>query len=155
MGPVNTWTMGGVLVVILLLIIFGYKGLHLTTFDPQYAATIGVSTIFWHYLLMGTVSLTTVVAFESVGAILVVAFLIAPAVTAYLLTDRLPVMLALAAVAGVLSAFGGYYLAALIDGAISGAMATVAGFLFLLSFLFSPSRGIWGKRLLKGQSQTA
>jgi manganese/zinc/iron transport system permease protein len=147
LGPVNTWTMGVVLAIILVLILAGYKGLYLTTFDPQYAATIGISTLFWHYLLMGAVSLTTVVAFESVGAILVVAFLIAPAATAYLVTNRLPVMLVLAAVAGIMSAIGGYYLAAWVDGAISGAMATVAGLLFTLSFLFSPSRGVVGKRL--------
>jgi len=147
LGPVNTWTMGVVLAIILVLILVGYKGLYLTTFDPQYAATIGISTLFWHYLLMGAVSLTTVVAFESVGAILVVAFLIAPAATAYLVTNRLPVMLVLAAVAGIMSAIGGYYLAAWVDGAISGAMATVAGLLFTLSFLFSPSRGVVGKRL--------
>lgn len=155
LGPVNTWMMGGVLLLILLFITVGYKGLYLTTFDPQYAATLGVSTVLWHYLLMGTVSLTTVMAFESVGAILVVAFLIAPAVTAYLLTDRLPMMLLLAGVAGVASAIGGYFLAAWINGAISGAMATVAGFLFLLAFLFSPSRGIWGKRLFKLKRQSA
>ncbi len=147
LGPVNTWTMGFVLAVILVLILVGYKGLYVTTFDPQYAATIGISTSLWHYVLMGAVSLTTVVAFESVGAILVVAFLIAPAATAYLVTNRLPVMLVLAAIAGILSAIGGYYLAAWVDGAISGAMATVAGLLFALSFLFSPSKGVLGKRL--------
>lgn len=147
LGPVQTWTMGAVLAIIVTLILIGYKGLYLTTFDPQYAATIGISTLLWHYILMGAVSLTTVVAFESVGAILVVAFLIAPAVTAYLLTNRLPVMLVLAAIAGIMSAVGGYYLAAWVNGAISGAMATVAGLLFAISFLFSPSKGVLGKRL--------
>ena len=71
----------------------GYKGLFITTFDPEYATTLGISVAGWHYLLMSSVSVTTVFTFESVGAILVVAFLIIPAATAYLLTHKLKTML--------------------------------------------------------------
>lgn len=142
LGPRNVWVMGTVLLLVLGMIFIGYKGLFLTTFDPAYAATLGISVAVWHYTLMGAVSLTTVAAFESVGAILVVAFLIAPAATAYLLTDHLPTMLVLSAVAGVLSSIGGYYLGVYLDGSISGAMTTVAGALFALAFLFSPKYGI-------------
>ncbi len=153
LGPRTLWVMGSVLGMILLFIGWGYKELLVTTFDPAYAAAVGISTTLWHYLLMGYVSLTTVAAFESVGAILVVAFLIAPAATAYLLTDQLPKMLALAALAGVLSATGGYYLAAWLDGSVAGAMATVAGLLFALALGFR--RGRWSSRWLSRAGRSA
>jgi len=142
MGPEAVWIMGSVLLFIVGFISIGYRGLFLTTFDPAYAAAIGISTAFWHYMLMGAVSLTTVLAFESVGAILVVAFLIGPAATAYLLTNNLKIMLLLSALVGVLTAIGGYYLAYFIDGSIAGAMASVLGLLFMLALLFSPSQGV-------------
>ena len=135
-------------ILVLLLVIFGYKGLVITSFNPEFAATMGISTVFWHYLLMSAVSLTTVISFESVGAILVVAFMIVPASTAYLLSESLPRMLLLSVLTAILSATGGYFLAYTIDGSIAGAMATVSGFLFLLAFLFSPSQGLV-RRLLK------
>jgi len=79
---------------------------------------------------MGAVSVTTVVSFESVGAILVVAFLIVPPATAYLISQRLRQMLMLTVLIGFLSAAGGYYLAWWMDGSIAGAMAVVAGIIF-------------------------
>lgn len=135
-----------VLLIILFFIFAAYKEMLLTTFDPSYATAIGLSTLAWHYALMGLVSLTTVAAFEAVGAILVVAFLIAPPATAYLLTQDFRKMLFLSAAIGILCAIGGYYLAAWLDGSIAGAMATVCGFFFLLAFLFSPTEGVVMKR---------
>lgn len=146
LGPVPVWITGGVTLLVLALVTIGYKGLQLTAFNAEYAAAIGISTAFWHYLLMSAVSITTVVSFESVGAILVVAFLIVPPATAYLLTERLPVMLGLTVVFGILSSVGGYYLAAWIDGSIAGAMAVVAGLFLALALLFSPSQGYLVKR---------
>ena len=91
---------------------------------------------------MGAVSLTTVVSFESVGAILVVAFLIAPAATAYLLTDDLVKMLVISSLIGIVSAILGYYLAVFIDGSIAGAMTTVLGILFAIVFVLTNRYGI-------------
>ncbi|MBW7467383.1 manganese/zinc/iron transport system permease protein [Pontibacter aydingkolensis] len=142
MGPRTVWTLGIVTILILSFIIIGYKELFLTAFDPGYAAAIGVSTSLWYYLLMTAVSLTTVASFESVGAILVVALLVAPPATAYLLTDNFKTMLILSVMLGVVAAITGYYLAVWIDGSIAGAIATVTGIEFMLAFLFSPSRGI-------------
>ena len=142
MGPQAVWVMSGVLLLILVFIGLGYKELLVTTFDAPYAAAVGISTALWHYTLMGLVSLTTVAAFESVGAILVVALLIAPPATAYLLTHSLRVMLALPVGMGVMVAVLGYYVAVLLDGAIAGAMASVAGGLFALAVLFSPQGGV-------------
>jgi manganese/zinc/iron transport system permease protein len=148
MGPRTLYVLSFVLIGVVAFIIIGYKELFLTTFDPAYAAAIGISATLWHYLLMGAVSFTTVAAFESVGAILVVALLIAPAATAYLLTDNFKVMLLITVGLGIMISTLGYYLAASIDASIAGAMSTVAGFLFALAFLFSPSHGIIFKRQL-------
>lgn len=146
LGPRVLYIAGTVLVIVLLFIIFGYKELFLTTFDPSYAAAIGISTTLWHYLLMGAVSLTTVASFESVGAILVVALLIAPPATAYLLTENLKKMMIISALVGVLISVTGYYLAASLDGSIAGAMATMAGIFFGFAFLFSPKEGLITKK---------
>src|SRR3990170_929643 len=120
LGPRALYIVGTILVLIILFIIFGYKELFLTTFDPAYASAIGISTTLWHYLLMGAVSATTVASFESVGAILVVALLIAPAAAAYLLTDNFKWMLIIACITGVLSSITGYYIAVALDGSIAG-----------------------------------
>lgn len=146
LGPRTLYVLSFVLVGVVTFILLGYKELFLTTFDPAYAAAIGISATLWHYLLMGAVSFTTVAAFESVGAILVVALLIAPPATAYLLTDDLKVMLLITVGLGVVISILGYYLAASIDASIAGAMSTVAGLLFALAFLFSPTHGIIFKK---------
>lgn len=134
LGPKALIVLSIVLVVILAVIIPFYKEFFLTTFDPAYAAAIGISATVWHYLLMSLVSITTVASFESVGAILVVAFLIVPPATAYLITTRLHHMIWLSCGFGILAAIEGYYLAYWIDGSIAGAMATVAGINFGIIF---------------------
>lgn len=141
MGPRAVWIVGGALVLVLAFIFLGYKELYITTFDPAYAAIIGVSVSLWHYLLMGAVSLTTVAAFESVGAILVVAFLIAPPAAAYLLTDNFKHMLLLTVLLGSLAVVGGYYLAAWLDASIAGAMALCMGLVFCAAF------GVYRRRI--------
>lgn len=149
LGPRVIYISGFVLVLVLTFVILGYKELYLTTFDPAFASAIGISTLLWHYLLMGAVSLTTVASFESVGAILVVALLIAPPATAYLLTADFKKMLFLTAIIGLAVSFFGYYLAAWLDGSIAGAMSTVAGFFFLLAFLFAPNEGVISRRIFQ------
>jgi manganese/zinc/iron transport system permease protein len=146
-GPRAMWIGCLVFTLILLFIELGYKELFLTTFDPAYAASIGISVTLWHYLLMGLVSFTTVASFEAVGAILVVAFLVAPAATAYLLTDNFTKMLMLSVLVGIIAAIGGYYLAVLMDASIAGGMSTVAGLEFFLVLLFSPTRGVLTKKM--------
>jgi manganese/zinc/iron transport system permease protein len=147
LGPRALYIMGIILAAIILFIVFGYKELFLTTFDPAYASAIGISTTLWHYLLMGAVSATTVASFESVGAILVVALLIAPAATAYLLTDNLKWMLVWACMAGVAASVTGYYIAVWLDGSIAGAIAMMAGIIFIVAMLFSPAHGVLTKKL--------
>jgi manganese/zinc/iron transport system permease protein len=119
-----------------------WKELKLTSFDPALATTMGISATFMHYLLMTLVSVTTVASFEAVGSILVVAMLIVPASTAYLLTDRLGPMVLLAAVIGVMAAFLGYEAAIYFDTNISGMMTVAVGWLYAMAVLFSPKYGV-------------
>lgn len=140
LGPRPLWVAGGLLLFLTGFVWLGYKGLKITTFDPGYAAALGISTGFWHYALMSAVSLTTVLSFESVGAILVVGFLIIPPATAYLITDQLSRMILFTAIFGIFSAIAGYFLAAWLDGSVAGAMSTVAGLTFLAVLLFKPKK---------------
>lgn len=119
-----------------------YKQFKICSFDPALAAALGIPAAFFHYLLMGLVSMATVSSFESVGAILVVGMLIVPAATAYLLVESLGRMIGLAMLLGVLSSVLGYYLAYLLDASIAGSMIVVTGLMFLLALLFSPTHGV-------------
>ncbi len=142
LGPVALYLMGGILAVNLAFILVFYKELKLATFDAGLAAVLGFAPGLIHYGLMGLVSVTAVGAFDAVGSILVVALMIAPPVTAFLLTDSLPRMIALSVLAGVLSAISGYWLAHVLDASIAGSIASMAGVFFGMAFLFAPERGL-------------
>lgn len=141
-GPTAVWMLGAVLAVNLILITLFYKEIKMSTFDPQFATLIGVPVMIIHYLLMTMVSLSTVASFDSVGAILVVAMLIVPGATAYLLTDRFFVLLILSGVIGILSAALGYGFAIQWNVSIAGSMAVATGVFFIAAFLFSPKQGV-------------
>jgi manganese/zinc/iron transport system permease protein len=155
LGPRPLWVGLALLGLVLLYILWGYKGLKISSFNAEYAASLGISTAFWHFSFMGLVSLTTVVSFESVGAILIVALLVVPPASAYLLTHKLKTMLGIAVLFGIVSAAGGYYLALVLNGSIAGAMVSVAGIIF--TFCFGYSRWQAGRKkelpkLLKSKS---
>ncbi|GEM84837.1 metal ABC transporter permease [Meiothermus hypogaeus] len=145
--PESWLVMGSLTLLNLLFVLLFYKELKLSTFDAGLAAALGFAPGVLHYALMALVSFTSVGAFQSVGAILIVAFLIIPPATAYLLTQRLPVMIGLAVGVGVVSSLAGYGLAIWLDASIAGMMATVAGICFALAFLFSPLGGYLTTRL--------
>ena len=134
-----------VLLVVLFFVVAFYKEWKLTSFDPIFAASIGIPVTLMHYVFMSLVSLTSVAAFDAVGAIMVIAMLITPAAAAYLWTDKLYMMLILSSLFGVLSAFMGYYGAVWLDTSISGAMAFATGIIFAISFLIAPRYGIIAK----------
>jgi manganese/zinc/iron transport system permease protein len=152
-GPQPLYVLGGLVVVNLLFVLAFYKELKLATFDAGFAAATGFSPILLHYLLMTMVSLTTVGAFTAVGAVLVIAFLIVPPATAYLLTDRLPRMIVLAAIVGVVAATSGYALAIWLDASIAGAMAAMAGVWFALAVLFAPQHGVVAQALRRARQR--
>jgi manganese/zinc/iron transport system permease protein len=122
---------GALFVILLSTLLMGYRGLKLTTFDPAYASSIGISVLFWHYLIMGMVSITTVISFESVGAVLVIALLVGPAATASLFATRLNQMILISGFIGVLTSIGGYTLATFLNASIAGCIAVVTGISFL------------------------
>lgn len=149
LGPKSLWVMSGILLINLLFILVFYKELKIATFDAPLAGVLGFTPGLLHYLLMTLVSVTAVGAFDAVGSILVVALMIAPPATAYLVVDRLSRMLALGALFGVASAVAGYWAAHLLDVSIAGSMASVAGILFVLTYLLAPERGLvaaWRRR---------
>ena len=142
LGPRALFVMGSILVANVLVIAIFYKELKLATFDPALALALGFSPGAVHYLLMTLVSMTAVGAFDAVGSILVVALMIAPPATAYLLTDRLSRMLALSGGIGVAGALAGYWVAHALDASIAGSIASMLGTLFALAFLLAPERGL-------------
>lgn len=142
LGPRTLWLMGGVLLLNAAFIAALYKELKVSTFDPGLAAALGFSPALLHYVFMTLVSITAVGAFDAVGSILVVALMIAPPATAYLLTSSLSRMLLLSVLTAVAAATGGFWAAWLMDASIAGSMAAAAGVLFLLALLFAPDRGL-------------
>ena len=141
-GAKAIYTSGALLLINLVIITVYFKELKLVTFDPMLAAVLGFAPTLVHYGLMTLVSLTTVGAFQAVGSVLVVAFMIGPPVTAYLMTDDLKAMLLLSAGIGAANGILGYQLAAFLDVSIAGGMAAVTGFTFLLVFMVAPGRGM-------------
>lgn len=142
LGPKALVMMAIILLINLIFITLFYKELKLATFDAGLAAALGFSPALIHYGLMSLVSVTAVGAFDSVGAILVVALIVGPPVTAYLLTDRLWVMLVLSSGIGALVAISGYWLARMLDASIAGSMATMTGVVFIVAYLLAPHRGL-------------
>ncbi|MBA4686520.1 MAG: metal ABC transporter permease [Candidatus Galacturonibacter soehngenii] len=140
-GAKAIYTTGILLLINVTAIIVFFKELEISAFDPILSALLGFSPALIHYGLMTCVSLTTVGAFQAVGSILVVAFMIGPPITAYLLTDSLKYMLLLSALIGAANAILGYQAAAFFDVSIAGSMAVMTGLTFLLVFIFAPHHG--------------
>lgn len=141
-GAKAIYSMGAILVINIIYIVVFFKELKIVTFDPALSAVLGFMPTLIHYSLMGIVSITAVGAFESVGSILVIAFMIGPPVTSYLLTDNLKKMIFLSAGIGVVNGVLGYQLAKVFDVSIAGSMAVMTGIIFFLVFIFAPKRGL-------------
>ncbi|HHO70155.1 MAG TPA: metal ABC transporter permease [Halothiobacillus sp.] len=132
LGPRAFWTL---LVVALLnvgFMLIGFHRLQMLTFSTTLAATAGIAAGLWHYLIMTVTSLTAVASFEAVGAILVVALLVMPTNTAWLLAKSLRSMLWLAVSFAAVAVLIGYGIAAWLDAAIASAIAVTAGLLYFL-----------------------
>lgn len=141
-GAKAMYSMGIILIINFTLVLIFFKEIKIAIFDSELAAVLGFSPVLIQYGLMASVSVTTVGAFEAVGSILVIAFMIGPPVSAYLLTDDLKKMLYISAGIGVVNALGGYQIASLYDVSIAGSMAFFTGISFLLVFVFAPQRGM-------------
>ncbi len=136
--------------LVLLTIAAFFKEFLVLSFDPILAATLRLPATLLHYLLLILIAVAIVVSLRTVGVALMVAMLVTPAATAYLLTRRLLPMMALAAFIGALSGVVGLYLSYYVSVASGAAIVLVCTALFLLTLLFSPGRGLvpeWVRRL--------
>lgn len=148
----DLWLTAMIGVYVALVIFVFFKYFFISTFDPVIAATMGISVALIHYFLMFLLSLTIVASLQSVGVILVVAMLIIPASTAYLLTNKLLKMVLISATVGMIAASSGLALAIKTELTPGPMMTLSATFLFLIALLFSPKRGFlvkYVKRLQK------
>ena len=133
--------------VVILVVALFFKELLVSSFDETMAAAYGLKTRFIHYTIMFLLTLVTVASLQTVGVILVVSMLITPASTAYLLTNRLSVMVVLAAFFGALSSVIGLYFSFLYNLPSGPVIALATTSIFLLAFLFAPKQGIVSKKL--------
>jgi manganese/zinc/iron transport system permease protein len=145
--PVAVATLGIVLVINLVFVLALWKELKLATFDPGLAAALGFLPGVLHYAVLTLTSVTAVAAFDAVGAILFIAFVVVPPATAYLLTRRLWLMVLLAVALSVAACVSGYVLARLWNVSIGGMMASMTGVWFALALLFAPERGLVAQAL--------
>ena len=139
-----TLAIGG---LVLLVVIIFYKELLVSSFDETMAAAYGLPTRLIHYAIMFLLTLVTVASLQTVGVILVVSLLITPASTAYLLTNRLSIMVILSAIFGAMSAVIGLYFSFLYNMPSGPVIALVTTALFILAFLFSPKQGLLVRKL--------
>lgn len=128
--------------IVLAVVLIFRKDFLLFCFDPTHAKTIGLNTTFLHYAMLTALSLTAVAGLQTVGIILVVAMLITPGATAYLLTDRFDHMLIIATASGLFSSIVGTYISYYLDGATGGCIVVLQSLLFVLAMLFAPKHGI-------------
>ena len=142
LGPTWVVRMGGVLAMTVLLIGVFYKELLVSSFDPGLASSMGINATAMHYGLMSWLSVVVVSAFESVGAILVIAMLILPGATARLLTNRLGVIMLMTVVHCAVSSVVGVHLAYWLECSMAAAIVVAATGLFVLAWIFSPSQGL-------------
>jgi manganese transport system permease protein len=122
------------------------KDLLLFCFDPTHARSIGLNTNFLYYTLLVMLALTIVTALQAVGIILVVAMLVTPGATAYLLSDRFNKMMIIAVIVSVISSVLGTYISYFLDGATGGCIVVLQGLIFLGAFIFAPKHGLLAKR---------
>ena len=147
----DLWLIGIFGGLVLLTVLAFYKEFLVMSFDPLLATTLRLPTKFLRYLLLLLIAVTIVLSLQAVGIVLVTAMLVTPAATAYLLTHRLPVMMALAATIGATSGVIGLYLSFYVNIASGPAIVLVCTAAFLLAFIFSPRQGILKRFVLNNR----
>jgi len=140
--PSDMWITIGVGVVVLTVVLLFFKELQASSFDPTWAAAAGLSTAGLHFLLMALLTLVTVASLQTVGIILVVAMLVIPASTAYLLTEKLATMILVSAGLGVLSSVVGMAFSYTFNLPSGATIVLASAALFALTFLLAPRHGL-------------
>lgn len=138
----DMWLTLGIGFIVLLVVVSFFKELLISSFDETMAAVYGLKTKFIHYGIMILLTLVTVASLQTVGVILVVSMLVTPASTAFLLTNRLSMMVTLAAFFGGLSSIIGMYFSYIYNLPSGPVIALAATAIFLIAFIFSPRQGL-------------
>lgn len=133
----------------ILVLAMKWRDLLLYCFDEAHARALGINTGFLHLLLLSLLSATAVAALQTVGACLVVAMLVTPGATAYLLTDRFGKMLVIATITGVLCGVIGAYASYFINGSTGGCIVVLQTLVFLAALIFAPKHGLLATRRLR------
>ncbi len=131
----------------LFVLVFIWKDLLLAFFDEVYARSIGINTLVLKIIFFTILSACTVAALQTVGAILVIAMVITPGATAYLLTNRFPILLIIAVSIGFVTSGIGAWISYYLDGATGGVIISLQTMIFILAFLFAPQHGLIPNRL--------
>ncbi|WP_367717004.1 metal ABC transporter permease [Nitratireductor sp. GISD-1A_MAKvit] len=132
--------------VTLVVLAFKWKDLMVAFFDENHARSIGLNPGFLRMIFFTLLSACTVAAMQTVGAFLVIAMVVTPGATAYLLTDRFPRLVAIAVAIGALSSFIGAYASYFLDGATGGIIVVLQTLTFLTAFVFAPKHGLLAAR---------
>ena len=151
----DIWQVIIISAVTLLVLGLKWKDLMLFCFDPNQARTLGLRAGVLHVTLLALLAATAVAALQAVGACLVVAMLVTPGATAYLLTDRFGKMLWLSSSMGVATALVGAYGSYFFNGATGGCIVTLQTLVFLAAFLFAPKHGILASQRRLGRAATS
>ena len=133
-------------VVSLAVLLLKWKDLMVTFFDETHARSIGLRTGALKVVFFTLLSASCVAALQTVGAFLVIAMVVTPGATAYLLTDRFPRLLTLSVAIGAGTSFAGAYLSYFLDGATGGVIITLQTLIFLATFVFAPKHGMLAAR---------
>lgn len=144
-GPQYLYVMLAMLVINVVFLTMFYQKLKVTTFDPKFASSLGLRTTMLNTAFMFLVSVTVTAAFNAAGAILVIALMITPPATAYLLSNNLPTMIALTVVVAIVGAFAGFGVAYILNAATSAAMAVFYGAVFIAA--------LGGERMMRRRRQ--
>ncbi len=152
-SPSDLWLTAVLVLVVLGAILLFYKQFLVISFDPVLASTLGMRTGALRILMLVLLALTVVVSLQTVGVGLVAAMLVTPGATAYLLTRRLPAMMAVSALVGGGSSLVGLYLSYYLNVASGAAIVLTATLVFLIAFLFAPGKGyLWQLRRRAGKA---
>lgn len=144
--PGDTLQLAIIGTVSLAILVFRWKDLMVTFFDESHARSIGLDPMRLKILFFALLAACTVAALMTVGAFLVIAMVVTPGATAYLLTDRFPRLLVLSVAIGALTGFAGAYLSYFLDGATGGVIVVLQTLVFLIAFVFAPKHGVLAAR---------
>jgi manganese/iron transport system permease protein len=144
--PADTLQLIAIGCICMAVLVWKWKDLMVTFFDENHARTIGLKPDLLKVLFFTLLSAATVAALQTVGAFLVIALVVTPGATAYLLSDRFPIIIILSVAMGALSCFAGAYISYFTNGATGGVIICLQTALFLIAFVVAPKHGLLASR---------